>query len=105
MSKVKIKKIETHLADRFFKSILKFLASGLLALLLAIGIFLFHTAWISINKFGWNFPFTTTWDPVRKIFGALPVIYGTILSSFIAVLIATPLSIGVGLFLTEVAPP
>jgi phosphate transport system permease protein len=58
----------------------------------------------SIRKFGWGFAFTSTWDPVAEIFGALPVIYGTLLSSLIALLIATPLGVGAALFLTEVAP-
>ncbi|MEO5968642.1 MAG: phosphate ABC transporter permease subunit PstC [Bdellovibrionia bacterium] len=95
---------EVHFADRLFAGILKFAASGLIVLLFSIGFFLFHTALPSIEKFGWHFPFTSTWDPVQEVFGALPVIYGTVVSSFIAVLIAAPLSIGVALFLTEVAP-
>ena len=105
MDKSRIKMSEVHLADRLFAGTLKVAASSLIILLFSIGIFLFHTALPSIHKFGWHFAFTSIWDPVQEIFGALPVIYGTIVSSFIAVLIAAPLSIGVALFLTEVAPP
>ncbi len=105
MNRSKKKRNEVHFEDRFFAGTVKFAASGLILLLFSIGLFLFRTALPSIQEFGWHFAFTSTWDPVREVFGALPVIYGTIVSSFIAVSIATPLSIGVALFLTEVAPP
>src|SRR5205807_9003083 len=58
----------------------------------------------SISKFGLSFVTGRTWDPVRKIFGALPFIYGTALSSLIALLIAAPLAIAIGLWLSEFAP-
>ena len=49
--------------------------------------------------------FNSTWDPVQEIYGALPIIYGTIVSSLLALFIAIPLSIGIAVFLAEVAPP
>ncbi|HUL42914.1 MAG TPA: phosphate ABC transporter permease subunit PstC [Bacteroidota bacterium] len=58
----------------------------------------------SIAKFGWSFLWTTTWDPVHDIYGALPFIYGTIVTSLIALTIALPLGIGVAIFLSEIAP-
>ena len=58
----------------------------------------------SISKFGLSFVTGRTWDPVRKIFGALPFIYGTALSSLIALLIAAPLAIAIALWLSELAP-
>ncbi len=58
---------------------------------------------LSIKKFGFSFIKSIDWDPVEDKFGALPFIYGTIVSSIIAVLIATPISIGIGLFLTEIS--
>lgn len=57
------------------------------------------------HKFGWNFFITEVWDPIFEQFGALPFIYGTIVTSGIALLIAVPLGIGAAIFLAELAPP
>ncbi len=57
------------------------------------------------HKFGWQFFFTRTWDPVFENFGALPFIYGTIVTSAVALLIAVPLGVGAAVFLAEMAPP
>jgi phosphate transport system permease protein len=59
---------------------------------------------LAIGKFGLHFLTTSTWDPVADQFGALPLIFGTLLSSFLALLFAVPLSLGVAIFLTEFAP-
>jgi phosphate transport system permease protein len=59
---------------------------------------------LSIAKFGWKFLYTSTWDPVRDEFGALPFVYGTLVSSLLALVIALPLSLGVAVFLSELAP-
>ncbi len=56
-------------------------------------------------KFGWSFLWTTTWDPVSGQFGALPFIYGTVMTSALALLIAVPLGVGAAIFLAELAPP
>jgi phosphate transport system permease protein len=61
-------------------------------------------AWPAIQEFGLSFITQRTWDPVAQVFGALPFIYGTLVTSLIALLLATPLSIGIALFLTEIAP-
>jgi phosphate transport system permease protein len=64
-------------------------------------------AWESaraIRVFGWRFLVTSTWDPVAGTFGALPFIYGTLVSSLVALLIATPLSLGAAIYLAELAP-
>src|ERR671924_400525 len=58
----------------------------------------------AISKYGLGFLSGTTWDPVRRDFGAAPFIYGTAVSSFIALLIATPLAIAIALWLSELAP-
>ena len=58
----------------------------------------------SISKYGLGFLTGQTWDPVKKVFGALPFIYGTALSSLVALLIAAPLAIAIGLWLSELAP-
>jgi phosphate transport system permease protein len=58
----------------------------------------------SIHKFGWAFIKNKTWDPVHDEFGALPFIFGTLFSSLIGLLIALPLSVGIAIFLSELAP-
>jgi phosphate transport system permease protein len=58
----------------------------------------------SILKFGWGFLTGTTWDPVQENYGALPFVFGTMASSFLALLIALPLSLGIAVFLSEMAP-
>jgi phosphate transport system permease protein len=55
-------------------------------------------------KFGWSFLFTSTWDPVAEQFGALPFIYGTVVTSALALLIGIPLGVGAAIFLAELAP-
>lgn len=69
-------------------------------------------AWVLIDhsgpafgRFGWAFLGGRTWDPVAEEFGALPFIWGTLVSSFLAIAIAAPLSIGAAIFLAEIAPP
>ncbi len=58
----------------------------------------------AIAKFGWSFLTGTNWDPVQEQYGALPFIFGTLLSSLLALLIALPLSLGVAIFLSELTP-
>ncbi len=70
---------------------------------------LVHQLWIhsapSRQRFGWQFLFTQTWDPIAGQFGALPFIYGTVVTSILALLIAIPLGVGAAVFLAEMAPP
>jgi phosphate transport system permease protein len=63
-----------------------------------------HLAHSAFSKYGLGFVTARTWDPVRESFGALPFIYGTAISSLIALLIATPLAIAIALYLSELAP-
>ena len=58
----------------------------------------------SIRKFGWKFITSSDWDAVQGIFGALPYLYGSVVSSVLALLLATPLSIGAAIFITEICP-
>jgi phosphate transport system permease protein len=60
---------------------------------------------LSRHKFGWHFLFTRIWDPVFENFGALPFVYGTLVTSAIALLLAVPLGLGAAIFLAELAPP
>lgn len=59
---------------------------------------------LSWHAFGWRFFFQSDWDPVNDQFGALPFVYGTIVSSILALLIAVPLAVGVAVYITEMAP-
>lgn len=95
---------EKHLADRLFFWILRIAGLGVVFLLFSIGYFLFQASRPALTHFGWGFLGTEVWDPVNQQFGALAVVYGTVVSSLLALLIAAPMSIGVALFLNELAP-
>jgi phosphate transport system permease protein len=76
-----------------------------LAMLLAIIGALSYAALPALEKFGLGFFFTNVWNPVKSEFGALAPIYGTLVTSAIALLIGVPVSFGIALFLTEMCPP
>ncbi|HEX3810573.1 MAG TPA: phosphate ABC transporter permease subunit PstC [Rhizomicrobium sp.] len=82
------------------------LAAALLVVLIFIGIMiaLVNGAWPALHAFGFGFLTTSVWNPVTEKFGAWAAIYGTVVSSFLAMLIAVPLGIGVAIFLTELCP-
>jgi len=69
---------------------------------------LVYTLWVdsrlSREKFGWHSLFDRNWDPVQELFGALPYIYGTVITSLLALLIAVPTGVGAAIFLAELAP-
>jgi phosphate transport system permease protein len=62
-------------------------------------------AWPAIEKYGLGFLTSSVWDPVSGEFGGLVMIYGTLATSLIALVIAVPVSFGIALFLTELSPP
>jgi phosphate transport system permease protein len=95
---------DIHHGDVIFAWLVRLTAFTLPLLLLVIAFFLFRSALPSVEKFGIQFLFNTAWDPVRERFGALPVIYGTVVSSLIAIVISAPVSIGIALLLNEVLP-
>ncbi len=66
---------------------------------------LFRNSTLSRDKFGFSFLYTQVWDPIAEQFGALPFIYGTVVTSALALLIAVPLGVGAAIFLAEMAPP
>src|SRR5690606_275170 len=90
--------------DRRFKRILQFLSGLAVAVLVLIAVYLLKMSWPAIEEYGVPFFWGTEWNPVKEDFGAGAFIYGTIVSSFLALLMAVPLSISVALFLTELAP-
>ena len=77
----------------------------LILIVAAIGFELARQSMLSIQKFGLQFWRTSTWDPVAGEFGALPFIWGTLYSSVLALLLATPVAIGIAVFITELCPP
>src|SRR2546427_1576830 len=76
----------------------------LILIVVAIGVELTRQSMLSIQKFGLNFWRTQTWDPVVGEFGALPFIWGTLYSSILALLIATPVALGIAVFISELCP-
>lgn len=80
-------------------------AFGVIALLIALTTVLVVGSFPAIKAFGWGFLTSTNWDPVQREFGALPFIYGTFVSSLLALLFAVPLSVGAALFLVRIAKP
>ncbi|HEU5218348.1 MAG TPA: phosphate ABC transporter permease subunit PstC [Gemmatimonadales bacterium] len=91
--------------DRIFRIVLSLAALAIPVLLGFLVWELYAGSRLAISRFGLTFLTTSTWDPVKDQFGALPLIFGTLLSSVIALAIAVPLSLGVAIFLTEFAPP
>jgi len=90
--------------DVFFRFGTLGFALVVLAVILLLWWLLIKDSLPSIRQFGWRFLITSVWDPVHLIFGALPVIYGTIVSSLLALLLAVPISFGIAVFLAELAP-
>ena len=95
----------SELADRFFYGAM--LCCGLCILLL-VGVIVYELltkSGLSWHAFGLKFFFGSEWDPVNDRYGALPYVYGTIVSSILALVISVPLAIGVAVFITEMSPP
>ncbi len=92
------------MVDRIFGWLAKGAALFTLAMLIAILVSLTISAWPAISKYGLGFLTSTSWDPVKEEFGGLVMIYGTLMTSLIALLIAVPVSFGIALFLTELSP-
>lgn len=81
--------------------------ASLTVLLLVTGIFavLLHESFLSLQKFGiLRFLFSTDWNPVKESFGAATTIYGTVITTLLALLIAVPTAVGIAIFITEIAP-
>jgi len=90
--------------DAIFRNVTRFFAFLVFSLLAAILVSLAIGGSHSINAFGLGFLWTEEWDPVREKFGALVPIYGTLVTSAIALAVAIPVSFGISIFLTELSP-
>jgi phosphate transport system permease protein len=95
---------ENVLADRVFQGLVILCAVAIMSIVGLIVFELLRESGPSMTKFGFKFLVKQIWDPVAEDFGALPFIYGTIVSSLVALCIAVPLSVGTALFLTELCP-
>jgi len=100
---LKIAKLQ-RVQDFLFQRITQFFALAVLIALVGILISLTINAWPALRTFGPGFFFSTEWDVVNGQFGGLIAIYGTVVTSLIALLIAVPLSFGIAVFLTELCP-
>lgn len=96
--------MKLRFVDPIFKKTTMILAVFMVVLSAYLLYEMTKTSMPSIRKFGLNFLFTSKWDPVQEQFGALPFIYGTVVSSLLALLIAVPLSLGIAIYLSELAP-
>jgi phosphate transport system permease protein len=95
----------SEVPDRIFQTAMLACGLAVLGLLVLIVYELVTRSALSWHAFGFRFFSGSDWDPVNEQFGALPFVYGTLVSSLLALIIAVPLSIGVAVFTTEMCPP
>ncbi|HEV8472598.1 MAG TPA: phosphate ABC transporter permease subunit PstC [Methylomirabilota bacterium] len=93
-----------NVGDRVLRGVLRLSALTLVLLVVAMVAEMLWTSLPAFRAFGWRFLVTSTWDPVAEQFGVVPFVYGTLLSSLLALLIAVPLGIGAAIYLAELAP-
>lgn len=91
-------------ADRLFRFVTAACCVLVIVIMAGILLELWKNSQLALQKFGWGFLASAKWDPVRENFGALSSIYGTVVSTIIALLVAAPASLVVALFLVELAP-
>jgi len=93
------------IADRAFAGVMTLFGLTILAVPAMMVAQLVYTSQLSLAKFGLSFLTSSKWDPVHQEFGAWPFIYGTVVSSLLALVIAVPVSLGLAIFLSDLAPP
>ncbi len=98
------KRGSSNFADNTFAGLMALCACSIFAIVAFIACILVLRSRLSLHAFGFGFFIGRDWDPVSGQFGALPFIYGTLVSSFLALLIAVPLALGVAVFTTELCP-
>ena len=90
--------------DSLFRTVTLLFACSIIAILLVMAGEMVTESLPSLRKFGWGFITGSDWDAVQGSFAALPYLYGSVVSSILAIGLATPLSVGTALFITELAP-
>ena len=95
---------EVNGPDRIFRMITALFAVAAVLALGAMAWVMFKESFPSIKQFGWRFITGMDWDPVQDSYGALPYIYGTIISSVLALALAIPVALGIAIYLAELAP-
>lgn len=98
------KSTEGHPGDRIFYFTLRAMAWLSVLILVLMVVAIFNMSSEALKFFGLKFFYTNEWDPKQQIFGALPFIFGTLMSSFLALVIAVPISVGMALYVSEIAP-
>jgi len=93
-----------QLPDRLFRYAMLACGLSVIAIVVLIVFELFQGSRLAINQFGFKFFIASDWDPVSGEFGALPFMYGTVVSSLLALVLAVPLALGVAIFVTEICP-
>jgi phosphate transport system permease protein len=93
-----------RLRERLFRNATFVAAVLVLVLLGGVAIALIKGSWLTFSRFGFKFLITSVWNPVTDEYGALAPIYGTVVTSLLAMLFAVPVSLGIAIFLTELAP-
>ncbi|MDQ3702909.1 MAG: phosphate ABC transporter permease subunit PstC [Chloroflexota bacterium] len=91
-------------ADDVFQWAARIAGGAILATLVGIFVLLLLDSREALGRFGWSFISTSTWDNVRQQFGALPYIYGTLVTSIVAIVLAVPVAVGAALYVAEYAP-
>jgi phosphate transport system permease protein len=95
---------ESQWGDSAFQWLTRLMALAIFILIGLIGYELMRGAKACIHQFGWHFLVSSDWDPVNDVYGALPFIFGTLVSSLLALVIAVPISVATAVYLTELAP-
>ena len=108
MATAVLEKRTTKISSQTGDQIARLIAFIFAAAVLMISVVLVYELWVSSaparHKLGWGFLTSTDWDPVSEQFGALPFVYGTVITSAVALLISIPLGVGAAIFLSEMAP-
>lgn len=102
--KAPAEKPDVHLGDKLFSLSVQTLALAFIALFLTMTFIIFLNSWPAFSKFGFSFFVNPVWNSWKQEFGVLSLIYGTVVSSILALLIAVPVSVTFALFLNEMAP-
>ena len=95
---------DVHLPDQIFSLLVRFSALALIGLFISMAVVIFIKSWPAFSHFKWEFFTRSVWDSWRQEYGALFLIYGTVVSSLLALLLAIPVSLALALFLNELAP-